>query len=173
MKKNGDANNNPTLMFIISIIFIAGGIGAIVANLIGATETLFLIVGIVLLLAGCAIFVYAILRTRVLKAYKKLLEDEFALVTDATFIGSKLSGYTSKSVGVNGFNVPTRVNVYKKIIYEYTDEFGIKRTVKSTLSYVSKQIEYLQQKHTFKIKCRGPISAIIEEVPEIDSRYNL
>ena len=74
---------------------------------------------------------------------------------------------------VGKINVPTSLNVYKKIIYTYTDENKIQQTCKSVLSYTSNQVQHLQNKGTFKIKCKGNLSAIIEELPAQNKNFNI
>ena len=172
MKKNGDANNNPALIIALGLLFAIGGIGCL-ALLTKGYSVVLLSVGVILTPIGILLFVFGILRAKKLKEYKNLLNDPNAHATDAKFIKAKMSSYTTKSVGVNGINVPTSVNVYNKIYYSYTDENGVAQTVKSTLSYTRNQVEYLQNKGEFKIKCKGNVSAIIEELPEQNKNFNI
>ena len=173
--KNKDANNKPILILVLSAIFILGGFAGLIAALKNDFEnkTLLIVVTIILIVVGILFLVYGILRQIALSKNNKLLKDPNAYETTATFVSSKLSSYSSSSVGVGGINLPTSMNVYKKIIYSYTDEQGVQHTVKSTTSYFPNQVEFLKQKGTFKIKCKGKLSVITEEVPETNSRYNL
>lgn len=172
MKKNGDANNNPTLILIIAVIFALGGLILIGVNF-SQFQAVVLIIGIVLLAAGVCLFVYGIKRSKAMKAYSELLNDPNAFKTTATFVKAVFSSYSSKSVGVNGFNLPTSVNIYKKVCYSYVDENGERHDAKSVLSYTSNQVEFLKQKGTFNIKCKGNVSAIIEEIPVQNGAFNL
>lgn len=173
MKGNGDSNNNPLLMFIFGAIFTLAGLIILPLSIIKSMEVWVTIIAGVLLVAGIIILVAAVLRTIVIKAYNQVLNDQNAFITQAEFVSAKFSNYTSTTVGVGNVEIPTKLNVYKKIIYTYTDEHGEQRTVKSILSYTPNQVEYLQNKGTFKIKCQGNISAIIEELPAMNSRYNV
>ena len=172
MKKNGDANNNPIVMIVLGAIFSVAGIVCLIM-LAKEFNPLFALVGAVLAVCGVAFLVFGILRGKTLKAYKNLLNDPNALVTDAQFIKATVSSYKSRSIGVGGIDVPTSINIYKKITYSYVDEKGVKQTVKSVLSYTPNQADFLQNKGTFKIKCKGDFSAIIEELPEQNKRFNV
>ena len=95
--------------------------------------------------------VFGILRALSIKKYKALYNDPNAHVTNAKFVKAKMSSYSSKSVGVGPVNVPTSINVYKKIIYTYTDETGVEHTATSTMSYTPNQVKHLEGWGTFKI----------------------
>lgn len=173
--KNKDANNRPWLMFLFAVIFIGGGLAGFITILNSKSKdrVMFLVITSILIVLGCVIFVYAILRTIKLKRAKTMLNDSSVFVTDATFVKAKFSSFSSSSVGIGNVTVPTHINVYKKVFYQYIDENGVTRTGKSTKSYVPSQVEYLKNLHTFKIKCKGSKSEIIEEIPEINSRINI
>lgn len=172
MKKNGDANNNPVLIIVFSLIFVIGGI-ACLAMLTKEFDGLLLAVGLILTPIGICLLVFGVMRTKKLKAYKRLLNNPNAYITEGKFLKAKFAGYSQKSVGLNGMNIPTSINVYKKVIYTYTDEKGLVQTGKSILSYTPNQVEYLQNKGTFKVKCEGNVSCIIEEIPTQNKDFNI
>jgi len=172
MKKNGDANNNPILIIVLPIIFILSGCMCLLLTL-KSFDALVLLIGCILLLAGIALFIFGIKRSKMLKAYKSILNNPNSHITEATFIKATISSFTSKTVGVNGRSLPTSINVYKKIKYSYTDENGVQQIGKSVLSYTSNQVKFLQNKGKFRIKCCGKISVIIEEIPEQNANFNL
>lgn len=172
MKKNGDANNNPTLIIVLAVIFILGGLGSCVA-VIGNFQAFLLVLGLILLAVGILFMVYGIKRKKTLKAYSELLNDPNAFMTTATFVKAKFASYSSTSVGVGGISLPTSVNVYKKIVYTYVDETGTTQNATSSLSYTPNQVDYLKEKGTFKIKCKGKVSVIIEEIPTQNKNFNL
>ncbi|MBQ8615368.1 MAG: hypothetical protein IJ415_02260 [Clostridia bacterium] len=172
MKKNGDANNNPVLVIVLGLIFAIGGI-ACLAMLTKGFSGMLLTIGLILTPIGILFIVYGIMRAKKVKAYKTLLNNPNAHITEARFVKATMSSYTSKSFGVGGISVPTSVNVYKKIHYSYTDENGMAQTGKSVLSYTPNQVEYLQNKGMFKIKCKGKLSAIVEEIPAQNANFNI
>lgn len=164
--KNNDANNKPWLILLIATIFILGGGAAIFFTpWLGMGS----IIGLILCPIGILMFGFGILRTIQISRVNNLIYDASSIETTATFVSSKVSSYTSTSI--NG--VPTSMNVYRKIIYTYIDEGGISHTVKSTFSYFNNQVEYLKNMGTFRIKCRGKVSVIIEPIPDTNSNYNL
>lgn len=172
MKKSSDVNNSPVAILVIGTIFTVGG------GLLGAfgflkSKALIGVLGLGLLAIGLIILAYGILKATKLKKYKALYNDPNAHLTDAKFIKAKLSSYSSKSVGVGNLDIPTSINVYKKIIYSYVDETGVEHTVKSLLSYTPNQVEYLQNLGTFKVKCSGNLSAVVEEVPNENKHFNI
>ncbi len=173
--KNKDINNKPALILVFAAIFLIGGIAGLIAAIGSKSEdkTLFLVITILLIVIGVVFVVYGSIRAKKITDRKKLLNDPNAFVTEATFIGAKMSSYSSSMTTVAGIPVSGHMSVYKKVIYEYVDENGVKRTAKSNLSYFPKQIEYLKNLNKFKIKCKGNISEIIEEVPEVNSKINL
>ncbi len=173
MKKNGDANNNPIFMFIIAVVFIGGGLLAMIVKTEEAKPVWLTIVGVVLLVAGVAIFAWAIYRAIVISKYNKLLKDTTAYMTEATFAGSKFAGGSMTSVGAGGIAVPVKASVYKKVKYTYKDETGAMHTATSINSFTPNQVSFLEQKGTFKIKCKGSVSAIVEEVPNMNAMYNI
>lgn len=172
MKNNGDANNNPVAMIVLGALFTIGGIVCLIM-LTSAFNPLLALVGVILPICGLIFLVFGILRAKTLKKYKELYNDPNAYVTDAKFIKATVSSYKSRSVEVGGIDVPTSINIYKKITYSYVDENGVAQTVKSAWSYTPNQADFLQNKGTFKIKCKGSLSAIIEEVPEQNKRFNV
>ena len=175
--RNNDTNNKPLAIFVCSALFIFAGIGAIILNFVKNFEGL----ASVVIFAFCAVFeivgiimlVYGIIRTKAIKAMNKVLNDESAYTTTAKFIGSKISGYSKTDVKVANVEIPTSINVFHKIIYSYVDENGVERTVRSVLTYFPQQAKYLKEKGEFAIKCKGKVSAIIEELPEVSGRYNI
>lgn len=173
--KNHDINNKPAFIFVLAAIFFSGGLAGLIIfwNEEFEYKIWVMIALAVLMVAGVIFVVYGSLRLVKLTKSKRLKNDPNAFVTDATFIKANFSSYSSSSIGVGGIAIPTSLNVYKKITYEYVDEMGEKHVVKSNLSYFPKQIEYLQRKGTFKIKCCGKYSEIIEELPEVNSTFNL
>ena len=172
MKKNGDANNNPVLIIVLGLLFLVGGVVSLII-LCKGFNGLLLTVGLILTPVGILFIVFGIMRAKKLKAYKELLNNPNAHITDARFLKATFASYTSKSFGVGGISVPTSVNVYKKITYSYTDDNGMVQTGKSVLSYTPNQVEYLQNKGMFKIKCKGKVSAIIEEIPAQNKNFNI
>ena len=173
--KNHDINNKPVLILVLAAIFLGGGLAGFIDVFYSDYEyrTLFLALTPVLIVVGVIFVVYGTLRLVKLNTAKKIKNDPNAHVTDATFVKANLSSFSSASVGNGLFAIPVSINAYKKITYEYVDETGEKHVTKSNVSYFPKQIEYLQQKGTFKIKCQGKESVIIEEIPESKSLYNL
>ena len=135
-------------------------------------EIIFIVVCAFLTLVGLAIFIYSIINLIKVNKCLKLMKNPLAYETTATFIKIKDAGSTTTSVGVNGVEVPTSINVYKKVVYEYTDQLGTNHTVTSTLKYVRIQAEHLQKLGKFKIKCNGALSVITEELPQPKSNYN-
>lgn len=172
MKKNGDANNNPKLIIVLGLIFAIGGIGCLLILSRGFSGLL-LAVGLLLVSFGSLLFVFGILRAKKIKAYKNLLNNPNAFMTEAKFIKATFAGFSSESAGVGRLQVTTSVNVYKKITYSYIDENQVEQTGKSILSYTPNQVEYLQQKGSFKIKCKGNLSCIIEELPAQNKNFNI
>lgn len=173
--KNKDINNKPALIFLFAVLFLGGGLAGIIGfwNKDVEDKTFLLGVCAVFVVVGLYLTIYGIIRAVKLSTVKKLKDDPTAFVTDATFIKANFSSYSSSSISSGSVTVPTSINVFMKITYEYVDEMGEKHVVKSTSSYYPKQIEYLQQKGTFKIKCRGKYSEIIEEIPEVNSKFNI
>ena len=176
-----DANNNPVLMGVLGVLF--GGFGGLAVYL-GATQKMvaedgtdsskiLLLIGAVLLAVGVLLVVFAFVRGKAIKEYKALLNDESAYQTKATFIRKKLSSTTSSSVGVGRVNIPTSVHVFYKVFYSYKDETGAEYTVKSTMSYTREQAEHLESLQTFAIKCKGKVSAIVEELPQTKDLFNI
>lgn len=172
MKKNGDANNNPVLIIVLSVLFTIGGV-ACLASLVNSFDGMLLTIGLILTIVGILLLVFGILRAKKIKAYKVLLNNPNAFITEAKFVKAKFASYTTKSVGAGNINIPTTVNMYKKIIYSYTDEKGMAQTGKSTLSYTPNQVEYLERKGMFRIKCQGNLSCIIEEIPAQNKNFNI
>ena len=172
MKKSSDINNKPISIIIIgSVITILGSVFGVLG--ISKSKVVFGIVGLLFLVVGLAVLAFGILKFIKLKKYKELYNDPNAYVTEAKFIKAKMSGYSTKSVGVGSIDIPTSINVYKKIIYSYVDETGVEQTVKSVLTYTPNQVEHLQKMGTFKVKCKGKQSAIMEEVPNENKHYNV
>lgn len=172
MKKNGDANNNPVLIIVLSIIFMFGGVASLLLTIKDFSGWL-LAIGLILTPVGILLLVFGILRAKMMKKYKELLNDPKAYITDARFVKATFAGYSSKSAGAGRISVVTSVNIYKKIRYSYTDENGMVQTGKSVLSYTPNQVKYLSNKGIFKIKCKGNISAIIEEIPVQNKDFNI
>ena len=167
--KNGDAHNNPALIFVLSAILLILGCAVTVLYVVFVLPIIVLVVGLVFVAAGIWLVIFGALRLKKIKAYKSVLENPNAFVTTATFVSARVSSYSSVRVG----HIPVKANVYKKITYDYQDEMGITHRVKSTLSYVPNQIAYLREKGTFAIKCKGNVSVIIEELPKMNDMYNL
>jgi hypothetical protein len=176
-----DANNNPVLIAVLGVLF--AGFGGLAVYL-GATQKMvsedgtdsskmLLLIGAVLAAVGVLFIVLSIIRGKAIKAYKALLADDGAYQTKATFLRKKLSSTTSSSVGVGRVNVPTSVHVFYKVFYSYKDETGVEHTVKSTMSYTREQAEHLESLQTFAIRCRGNVSAIVEEMPQTNSMFNI
>lgn len=172
MSKNGDVFNKPWALYTMSGLFLALAIGSLVLFFTKEKNVIFLIIAGVFALVGLIILPIAIVRGIQLKKYKALISDNSAYVTKARFVGSRISNYSSQSIGVGKLNVPVAANVYRKIIYTYYDENGVQHTVKSKLSYFKNQVEYLKNMEEFAIKCKGKLSAIIEPVPENNKDFN-
>lgn len=172
MKKNGDINNNPIMLIFLSLIFLATGIVCLVM-LTTDFNGILLLIGCLFTPVGLVLLVNGFYRAVKLSQYKKLLNDPNAYETQAKFITSKVSSYKSQTVSTSGATLPTSVSIYKKIIYSYTDENGDEQTVKSLLSYTINQIEYLQGKEVFKVKCKGKLSAITEQLPDPKKDFSI
>lgn len=172
MNKSSDANNKPALILFLGILFLLGGGACAVFGFLKSINVLG-IAGLVLLAVGALVFVFGIIRAIKIKKYKALYNDPNARVTDAKFVKAKMSSYSTKSIGVGMIDVPTSINVYKKIIYTYTDENGVEHTVTSLMSYTPNQVRHLESLGTFKIKCAGKDSAIIEDIPDENKHFNL
>ncbi len=172
---NKDINNKPFLILLIAAVFLICGIGGLVLGLRYTIENrrLMLIITILFAAIGVYLFIFGLMRLFTLSAHKKLSDDPNAYQTDATFVSSKFLSYNVNSVGALNVEVPVSANVYKQIVYSYTDEHGNQHTAKSVLSYSLNQVKYLQQKGTFKIKCKGKASVIIEEFPSEEQIFNL
>ena len=165
--KNGDANNNPKLIIAIAVVFILGGAVGSVALL--KNPEWWLALTITLFILGIIFLVFGIKRSKLLKSLEVLKADPLAFETTAKFVNAKLSSYASKSSSVNGVPLSFNANVYKKIIYTYHDKNGVEHTAKSHLSYTQNQVDYLKDKRTYKIKCDGALSIIVEEIPDTKS----
>ena len=141
------------------------------------------VLGSIFLVVGVIILCWAIYRTILIVKYNKLLKDTTVYITEATYMGSKLAGGTITQVGGHPMSeggtiaslgdVPLKASVYKKIKYTYRDEKGVTHNVISINSFTPNQVSFLEQKQTFKIKCKGNMSAIIEELPEMNPMYNV
>ena len=168
-----DANNNPLLMFIISIIFIIGGgmgLFVFIVNGITAGAALFVAVSAMLTGIGILLFGFSIYRTILISQYKKLINDVSAHITQATYIGKKVSGGSVTDAG----GIPVSAHVFYTLEYTYMDEHGHSRRVKSVMSYTREQANFLEEKGKFMIKCKGSISVILEEdLPKTNDLYNL
>ncbi len=109
-----------------------------------------------------------------LKSYNKLLKDDGAFVTDATFLSSRYYGMSKAS---SAFSPENNYCVeFERIKYSYKDGNGVVHFVKSFNFFTPSQVEYLKNKKEFKIKCRGSKNAIIEEIPPakvIDMRQGI
>ena len=171
--RNKDTNNNPFLVFMIGILF--AGIGGVVIWLNIAKKMMIpvLLIGGLMAFCGTVFIIFAIKRSFEIGAYKRVLKDVHAHVTEAKFLSAKTTGATSTRVGGNMARHTVSKSVFKTVYYSYFDENGHFHEVKSALSYVPKQVNYLQQKGTFKIKCRGKVSVIIEELPKTNEKFNL
>lgn len=173
-KKNRNINDKPGALIAIGLLFLLPGIALIISYfLVKNFPILVVIVGAVFAAVGLFIFIFGILRTKTMKKYKALLNDPNAYTTDATFIRSRFSSMQGSSVSVGFVTAPISADIYKKIIYSYTDQNGQHHEVKSIMSFVPNQVRYLEQKGTFKIKCDGAVSAVIEELPDISATFNL
>lgn len=169
--KNKDVNNQPVFLFILSVFFLGVGLAGLIFSWNADIEnkTLILVAFAIFAVVGLYLLVYGIIRAVKIGTVKRLINNPYAFVTDATFVKANISSYSSTHIN----HIPTSANVHMKITYEYVDEMGEKHVVKSISSYYPKQVEYLRQKGTFKIKCDGKYSDIIEKLPEANSRYNI
>ena len=172
MKYSKKAGKDNIILLIVGIIFAIAGISFLIALATGASINC-LWFGLGFFAAGALLSAFAISQIVLVNKCKKLYNDPNAFVADAKFVKSVLVGYSTRSVGVAGIDVPTSINVYKKIVYEYTDETGTQQKVKSPLKYVPAQAKFLEEKGTFKIKCKGKLSVIIEDLPDEKARYNV
>lgn len=161
-----NANDKPWIIFACATIFFwLGGLfcyviinqGDILYNLLP------LAISAILTVVGALFYVTWIYRTILISLHNRLLFNPDAFETTATFIAVKNNGYTA----VNG-----HVTYFETVIYDYEDENGVHRVVKSILSLLPEQADYLKEKGTFKIRCKGKISAIIEDIPGRDIYYN-
>ena len=172
MKGARGAESSTILLLVAGVLFIAGGVFSVVAYAKGASDIMIWVaVGCFALAALCLTF--GILRLVKVNKCKALIEDPNAYTTEAKFIKSVMVSYSTRSVGVGNIDVPTSINVYKKVVYEYADENGNYQKVKSVFKYFPKQVDFLKEKGTFKIKCKGKLSAIMEEMPDDNSRFNI
>ena len=169
IKKNGDINNNPKLIIILGIIFFVLGSVFSVLSIVKTTEAWAIIVALAILIIGVVIIVYGVLRCKAVKALKVLSDDNSAYITNANFIKAKFASYSLKTNSINGIPFKANARIFKKVIYSYTDQNGEFQTVKSAISYASNQVEYLQNLKSFKIKCDGKRSIIIEDIPDAES----
>ena len=173
-KKNRNVNDKPAFLLTIGSLFAVIGIALVVAYfVVPKFPVLVIVVGAIFSAVGIFIVIFGIFRARAVKKHNELLKDENAYVTEATFIKSKFSSYQGSGVSVGLVTAPITADIYKKIIYSYTDENGVYHEVKSIMSFVPKQAQFLKEKGTFKIKCKGKISAVIEELPDINAHYNI
>ena len=172
MSSNKDINNTPWALYLTSILFGVVGVVGFVMYFTREKEIFFLILGGLFLLIALCVLPYAIVRTKAIKIYKEILHDESAFITTGTFVKSKFSSYQRSSTRVGKLDVTLNTNIYRKIVYTYVDEKGVKHTVKSKISYLKNQVEYLKNKGVFAIKCRGKDSVIIEPVPENNKSFN-
>ncbi len=169
---NGDSNNNPAFILVISVILLLGGSFSLVITFVKEFNLLVLMVGCVLAVCGACLVVFGIVRIFQISAYKKVMDNVHAHVTNARFESANFSSYSASSYGRYRRRKLAHLSVYSKIKYSYFDENGVFRKVNSTLSYSHNQVEYLQQKGNFKIKCNGKTSVIIEPIPEHQDIYN-
>ena len=161
-----NANDKPALLFLFASAFFWFGIlfiwvlineGDILYNLIPFA------ISAIITLAGFFFYLVWIYRTILISLHNKLLFNPDSFTTTARFISTIESSHTA---------VNDRVTIFETVTYEYDDENGVHREVKSILSLLPEQAEYLKQKQTFKIRCKGKISAIIEDIPGRDIYYN-
>lgn len=165
-KPTTNVNDKPWIIFLIATIFFwIGGLfcwivierGYILYNIMP------LAISSILTVVGGILYVFWAHRIILIYLHNRLLFNPDSFETTATYSSSKISGYTS----VNG-----NAAVFETMTYEYTDEKGVIRVVKSIMSLTPEQVDYLKQKETFKIRCKGKISAIIEDIPGRDIYYN-
>ena len=124
----------------------------------------------VLLVAGVIMLAVAIANTFKVIKYNKLKKDPNAHFTTATF--KDVIYKSTSSVSVN--RMVTSENEYFTVVYDYTDETGFRHeNVESVVWFVPKQVEYLKAKGSFSIRCKGGLSAIVEELPEANEDYNV
>ena len=170
-----DANNNPILIGILGAVLVAFGGVAFFAGIASKDDsaTMLMLIGALFLAIGAIMFVFAFIRGKAIKAYKDLLNNPSAYQTKATYIKKRLCSTNSTSVGVGRVDIPTSIHVFYKVYYSYTDEFGMNHDVKSTMSYTREQAEHLESLGTFAIKCKGEISAIVEELPSTKNLFNI
>ena len=173
-RKNRNINDKPIALLFIGLLFTLPGIALIISYfLVEKFPVLVVVVGGVFAAVGLFILIFSIFRLKAMKKYKELLNDPNAYVTDAKFIRSKFSSMQGSGVSVGLVTAPISGDIYMKVVYSYTDENGQYHEVKSINSFVPKQARFLQEKGTFKIKCKGAVSAIIEEVPDINGLFNI
>ena len=161
-----NANDKPWLIFLFASVFF--WIGGLFFWIIIKTGNIFynlmpLAISVILTAVGALLYVIWIYRTILISLHNRLLFNPDAFETTATFIAVKNNGYTA---------VNSHVTYFETVIYDYEDENGVHRVVKSILSLLPEQADYLKQKGTFKIRCKGKISAIIEDIPGRDIYYN-
>ena len=161
-----NVNDKPWLIFLVATIFFWIG-GLFCWIIIDRGNILYslapLAISAILTAVGGIFYVFWAYRTILIYLHNRLLFNPDSFETTATYSSSKVSGYTS----VNGNSA-----VFETMSYEYTDEKGIIRVVKSIMSLTPEQVDYLKQKQTFRIRCKGRISAIIEDIPGREIYYN-
>lgn len=103
--------------------------------------------------------------------YKMLKRDPNAYTTTAIFKDAKYKS-TSRVI-VNDRYIEAETDYYT-VVYDYTDETGFRHENAESDAYlVPKQLEYLKAKGSFQIKCKGPLSVIVDELPLPNEDFNI
>ena len=167
--------------YFVSFVLIVIGFSFVFFNMIIPTDAssaetadvfkIFLVFAAVLLIAGLICLVKTIGKTLKVVKYNILKKSSKAYLTTATF---KKAIYKTTIVITGMHRVLKSTNEYYTVVYDYTDETGARHeNVESFVWLVPSQAEYLKAKGSFSIKCKGLLSAIVEEIPEVNSNYNV
>ena len=125
-------------------------------------ELMFVIMGSAFAAVGILFVILALINFKGIREYKKLLADPSMYQTKATYIKKRIYGSST-----------TSGDVFYRVYYSYRDEIGVEHTVQSVMSYTKEQAEHLESIRTFTIRCKGKLSAIIEEIPQARDLFNI
>lgn len=154
--KKSQSIGDVLFLFMGAMLLIFGLLFISVAMNESGDTLVFKIVGIMFTVVGSGFFIVWLRSFIILRATNRLYKDPNAYVTSATLID-----YYAHSSEYSGNNRPI-VNYYM-VIYEYVDENGITREVKSKINFSEKEVVALEKIKTFSIKCKGKRSCIIED----------
>ena len=159
------------MTYIVSIICIIFGLGFSAVGIYNFDKAgiLMIILPNIFTLVGIYLLYQSFTRTKVLKMMKALRADPTAHQTTGKYHSHRVFSRTSKRI--NGY--ATSYKVYYRVTYEYTDENGNVQQATDPNDYLISQVEYLQGKESFPVKCKDGLSVIDEDIPKDHGNYSL